>query len=156
MAAPAERSRDESTMAKVLESIMELPRAAIRNRQSSQNTLTLDVDTALGQSVVIATANPTYNEDAARPTIVLAWNSAYPMPFALTPSGNITYFDLKFGLSSLLLTKLAISLRDRLEAHGYKFTHFDESPSRNRSLFSRAKRYGRRKILSKLKDNAKE
>jgi hypothetical protein len=147
-----ETETDESNFSNVLRCVLELPGAAIKSKRSTEGTLALEVDSNLGPSFVIATSNRIFDFPSDRPTIVVAWNSAYPLPFMVNPSHNITFFDLKYGLTSLKLSRLALYLRGQFEARGYRFTHFD-SPPRRSSVIRRAVLFGRRKVLSRVKRN---
>lgn len=120
--------RDESEFAHILEILLEVPHAVVRNKQMVGNTMTVEIDSILGAALVVLTSGPSLDLPTDRPTIVIAWNPSHPLPFMMAPSENVTYFDLKYRLSSRSLSRLAVRIRERFESRGYTFAHFDVSP----------------------------
>jgi hypothetical protein len=142
--------KDETNFASVLTAILEIPSVTVRSKHSTEGTLTLEVEYDLGSSVVVATSNSTFESVINRPTIIVAWNIPNPLAFVMTPNQNMTYFDLRFGITSLKLPDLAVRLRERLEAKGYRFTRFDTPPPKKKPFVVRVLRYGKRLLISKV------
>jgi hypothetical protein len=142
--------KDETNFASVLTSIIEIPGVTVRSKRSTEGVLTLEVEVGLDSTTVIATSNPTFESMITRPTIIVAWNIPNPLAFVMSPNQNIAYLDLRFGITSFRLPELALKLRERLEAKGYKFTHFDAPLPKKKPFVIRAIRYGKRVVLSKV------
>jgi len=65
--------------------------------------------------------------------VVLGWGDT-PLPFALVPRPEVTYFDLRFGVHSRMLDTVASELKSCLERNGCVFKTFSPAP-RSRGPF---------------------
>jgi hypothetical protein len=59
--------------------------------------------------------------------VIISWGDV-PLPFALLPQPDVTYFDVRFGAHSRELDAVALELKACLERNGCVFRTFSSPP----------------------------